>query len=196
MQWIPKKTLNAIESSGSKYIAKVKDNQKTLLDKIDNISRGINHISYYKATPIQQSNEWIEREVFIYQPATFYHNGITHVRSIIKIIKKVERTNHKTGEITNSIRIQFCIANFHESAEFFHNKILHHWKVETMHQYKDNALLEDSHNAHLNPFLMTIIRSIILNILHLNGVKSIQKQLIMNRWDLDDSIAQLLKFSF
>jgi hypothetical protein len=26
--------------------------------------------------------------------------------------------------------------------------------------------------------------------------KSIQEQLINNRWDLDDSIAQLLKFSF
>lgn len=153
-------------------------------------------MSTYKAKPIQQSNEWINREVFVYQPTTFYHNGMTHIRSIIKTIKKVERTNYKTGEVTNSTRIQFSIANFHESAEFFHNKILHHWKVETMHQYKDNALLEDDHNAHLNPFLMTIIRSMILNILHLNGAKSIQEQLINNRWDLDDSIAQLLKFSF
>jgi len=132
----------------------------------------------------------------VYQPSTFYHNGITHVRSIIKIIKKIEHTNHKTGEITNSARIQFCIANFLESAEFFHDKILHYWKVETMHQYKDNALKEDDHNCHLNPFLMTIIRSMILNILHLNGTKSIQEQLINNRWDLDDSIAQLLKVSF
>ena len=90
-------------------------------------------------------NEWIKREVFIYQPTTFYHNGITHVRSIIKTIKKIEHTNHKTGEVTNSTRVQFCIANFKESAEFFHDKILHHWKIETMHQYKDNALLEDVH---------------------------------------------------
>jgi len=65
-----------------------------------------------------------------------------------------------------------------------------------MHQYKDNALLEDDHNVHLNPFSMTIIRSMILNILHLNGAKSIQEQLVNNRWDLDDSIAQLLRFSF
>jgi len=121
---------------------------------------------------------------------------MTHIRSIVKTIKKIEHTNHKTGEVTNNTRIQFCITNFHESAEFFHNKILHHWKVETMHQYKDNALLEDAHNAHLNPFLMTIIRSMILNILHLNGAKSIQEQLINNRWDLEDSIAQLLKLSF
>ena len=196
MLWIPKKTLDAIENSGSKYIAKVKDNQKTLLDKIDEISRDIKPTSTYKAKPIQQSNEWIEREVFVYQPTTFYHNGINHVRSIIKIIKKVEHTNHKTGEVTNSTRIQFCIANFRESAEIFHNTILKHWTVETMHQYKDNALLEDAHNCHLNPFLMTIIRSMILNILHLNGAKSIQEQLVNNRWDLDDSITQLLNFSF
>ncbi len=185
-----------IEESGSKYIAKVKDNQKTLLDKIDEISRDIKYSSRYKAKPIQQSNEWIQREIFVYQPTTFYHNGMTHIRSIIKTIKKIEHTNHKTGEITNSTRIHFCIANFTESAEFFHQKILHHWKVETMHQYKDKALLEDDHNAHLNPFSMTIIRSMILNILHLNGAKSIQEQLVNNRWDLDDSIAQLLKFSF
>ena len=103
-----------------------------MLDKIDEISRELKPASTYKAKLIQQSNEWIEREVFIYQPTTFYHNGITHIRSIIKIIKKVERTNHKTGEVTNSTRIQFSIANFHESAEFFHNKILHHWKVESV----------------------------------------------------------------
>ncbi|MDQ7083934.1 MAG: hypothetical protein Q9M36_02950 [Sulfurovum sp.] len=55
-----------------------------------------------------------------------------------------------------------------------------------MNQYKDNALSKK----------MTIIRGMILNVLHLNGAKSIQEQLINNRWDLDDSIPQLLNFSF
>lgn len=121
---------------------------------------------------------------------------MTHIRSIIKTIKKVETTNHKTGEITNRTIIQFSIANFRENAEFFHDKNLSHWKVETMHQYKDNALKEDNHNAHKNPFAFTIIRSMVLNILHLNKVNSINEQLINNRWDLKDSIRQLLNFSF
>ncbi len=111
-------------------VPKSKITKKTLLDKIDEISREIEHSSRYKAKPVQQSNEWIQRELFIYQPATFYHNGITHIRSIIKTIKKVEHTNHKTGEITNSTRVYFCIANFNESAEFFHYRILDHWKVD------------------------------------------------------------------
>ena len=121
---------------------------------------------------------------------------MTHIRSIIKTIKKVEITNDKTGEITNKIIIQFSIANFRESAEFFHDKNLKHWSVETMHQYKDNALKEDDHNAHKNPFAFTIIRSMVLNILHLNNTKSINEQLINNRWDLKGSIALLLNFSF
>ena len=63
-------------------------------------------------------------------------------------------------------------------------------------RYWDKTLLEDNHSAHKNPFAMTISRSMILNILHLNKTKSINEQIIRNRWDLDDSIAQLLRFSF
>jgi len=168
-----------------------------LYEKIDEISRTKKATSSYKAPPVQQSNEWIEREVFVYtNDSCFYHNGMTHIRSIIKTIKRVESVDHQTGEITNRTIIQFSIANFRESAKFFHDKILDHWKVETMHQYKDNALLEDDHNAYKNPFAMTILRSMVLNILHLNQTKSISEQLIRNRWNLQDSIAQLLKFSF
>ena len=168
-----------------------------MFEKIDEISRTKRATDFHKATPIQQSNEWIEREVFVYtNESCFYHNGMTHIRSIIKTIKRVESVDHKTGEITNRTIIQFSIANFRESAKFFHDKILDHWKVETMHQYKDNALLEDEHNAYKNPFAMTILRSMVLNILHLNQAKSISEQLIRNRWNLEDSIAQLLKFSF
>lgn len=191
-----KKTLDKIEKSGSKYIAKVKDNQKTLLDKIDEISRSIKATDTYTAASIQQATEWIDREVSVYNPQTFYHNGITHIRSIIKTTKKIQRVDNKTGEITNRTIIQFSVSNFRENAQFFHDKILDHWKVETMHQYKDKSLLEDAHNAHLNPFLMTIIRSFTLNILHMNKAKSIHNQLIKNRWNMNDSISQLLNFSF
>jgi translation initiation factor 2 gamma subunit (eIF-2gamma) len=167
-----------------------------LLDKIDEISRAIKPTDTYIAPSIQQATEWIDREVSVYNPQTFYHNGITHIRSIIKTTKKIHKVDNKTGEITDRTIIQFSVANFRENAQFFHDKILDHWKVETMHQYKDKSLLEDAHNAHLNPFLMTIIRSFTLNILHLNGVKSIQNQLVKNRWNLDSPIKQLLNFSF
>ena len=174
----------------------MKLNQESLFEKIDAISQTKTHSSCYEAPQIKQSNERIQRDVYVYtNDCCFYHNGMSHIRSIIKTIKKIDRTDMKTGEVTNRTIIQFSIANFRESAKFFHDKILHHWKVETMHQYKDNALLEDDHNAHKNPFAMTILRSMVLNILHLNQVKSIKEQLVKNQWNLNLSIAQLLKFS-
>lgn len=186
-----------IEKSGSKYIAKVKLNQESLYEKIDEISRTKEATDSYKAPPVQQSDEWIEREVFVYtNDSCFYHNGMSHIRSIIKTIKRVERIDHKTGEVTHRTIIQFSVANFRESAQFFHDKSLAHWKVETMHQYKDNSLREDDHNAYKNPFAMTILRSMVLNVLHLNETRSINEQLIRNRWDLPGSIAQLLRSSF
>ena len=39
-------------------------------------------------------------------------------------------------------------------------------------------------------------RPMILNILHLNKTKSINEQILRNRWNLNNSIAQLLRFSF
>jgi hypothetical protein len=52
--------------------------------------------------------------------------------------------------------------------------------------YKDVSLKEDDHQAHKNPIAMTIIRSMVINILHLCDVKSINEQLVKNRWDLNE----------
>jgi hypothetical protein len=121
---------------------------------------------------------------------------MSHIRSIIKTTKETSTINHKKSEIINSTYIQYSIANFREDARFFHDKTLDHWKVETMHQYKDVSLKEDDHKAHKNPIAMTIIRSMVINILHLCDVKSINEQLVKNRWDLKGAIGQLLSFSF
>jgi hypothetical protein len=42
-----------------------------------------------------------------------------------------------------------------------------------MHFHKDKSLYEDLHTANINPMTMTILRSFVINILHLNKVKSI-----------------------
>jgi hypothetical protein len=43
---------------------------------------------------------------------------------------------------------------------------------------------------------MTILRSFVINILHLNKVKSVKNQLLQCRWDLDEALSLLLKISF
>ena len=59
---------------------------------------------------------------------------MTHIKTIIKVVKYIETTNHKTGEISNTISNQYLIANFDESSHFFHDKISNHWKIESVPQ--------------------------------------------------------------
>ena len=126
----------------------------------------------------------------------FYHNGMTHIKTIVRIDKTIHKTNKKTGELTETLTTSFAIANFQNSAEFFHDLGLKHWKVETMHFHKDKSFYEDLHTANINPMSMTILRGFVINILHLNKVKSIEEQLLENRWDLDITLRLLLRISF
>lgn len=118
---------------------------------------------------------------------------MTHIKTIIKIDKTIHSASKKTGAVSQKITTSFAIANFKNSAEFYHNLGLNHWKVETMHFHKDKSLYEDLHTANINPMTMTILRSFVINILHLNKVKSIKNQLLENRWDLDSTLNLLFK---
>jgi len=121
---------------------------------------------------------------------------MSHIRTIIKTNKIIHSTNKKTGEKVEKNKISFAITNYRDTAKNFHDVGLKHWKVETMHFYKDKALYEDLHTASINPMTMTILRSFVINILHINEVESISKQLLKNRWDLKGTLSLLLKIGF
>lgn len=141
----------------------------------------------------QEGKDLVKREVSTFtNDCCFYHHGMSHIKTIIKIDKTIHSVNKRTGEIKQRHTTSFAIANFREEAKFFHDLQLKHWKVETMHFHKDKSLYEDLHTANINPMTMTILRSIVINILHLNKVKSIKNQLLENRWDLDTTLSLLL----
>lgn len=198
MQWIVKKTLNKIDKiNDNKYYSKLKANQKKLFKKAIYISSINKPTDSYISNLKQEGKVLVKREVSTFtNDSCFYHNGITHIKTIIKIDKTIYKTNKKNGEIKEILTTSFAIANFKDDAKFFHNLQLKHWKVETMHFHKDKSLYEDLHTANINPMSMTILRSFVINILHLNKVKSIKNQLLENRWDLDTTLSLLLKIGF
>jgi hypothetical protein len=145
----------------------------------------------------QEGKNLVKRKVSVFtNDSCFYHNGMTHIKTIIRIDKTIYSKDKKTGKIKETLTTAYAIANFKNDAEFFHNLGLNHWKVETMHFHKDKSLYEDLHTANINPMTMTILRSIVINILHLNKVKSIKEQLLENRWDLDATLRLLLNIYF
>ena len=137
MLWIVKKTLDKIEKTNdNKYYSKLKGNQKKLLQKAIKISDTQIPTDIYISSLKQESKYLVQRKVSTFtNDSCFYHNGMTHIKTIIKIDKTIYSNNKKTGEIKEIVTTSFAIANFKNSAEFFHNLQLNHWKVETMHFY-------------------------------------------------------------
>ena len=55
-----------------------------MFDKIDEISQTKEPYSIYEAPDICQGNQWINRKVSVFtNDSCFYHNGMTHIRSIL-----------------------------------------------------------------------------------------------------------------
>ena len=169
--------LNTINTQNSKYIAKVKNNQKFLKDKVELTSNNfVNPIETYednKLNKTENSNKSVKRTVDIfYNRGTnivMYHDKFENIQTIIRVTK--ESTNLISGEV--KITIEYLIANFKTTAEDFYNKILQHWRVESYHYHLDTLTKEDDHICYINPFSISILRSFTINLyqLYLNKYK-------------------------
>ena len=165
-----------IQESDGEFVAKVKENQKELQEMVQEIEE-VSAIDSHYTQHIKQSDEEIRRDVFVYTGCTYFWHGVM-IRSIIRIDKSVN------GNITT----HYYISNTTGSAETFLEKILGEWRVETMHFYKDTALKEDQCKVNKSAFALSILRSFVLNILHLNKVKNIGRQIVKNTYDLAEAL--------
>ncbi len=157
--------LNTINTQNSKYIAKVKGNQKLLKEKVILTSDNFNAPTNRYTSPLWQTenNKLVKRTVDIFQDRScsivMHHSDFNNIQTIIRITK--ETTDLKTGII--KIKIEYLIANFKIKAKEFHDKILQHWRVETYHYHLDMLTKEDEHIAYIDPFSISILRSFTIN---------------------------------
>jgi len=127
---------------------------------------------------VKQSNDFIQRNIYVYKNCIYPWESV-FIHSVIrvdKIINCKETTTH------------YYISNDTASAESFLQKILQEWSVETMHFYKDTALDEDKCKINKGAFSLSILRSIVLNILHLNKVQNIGRKIVDTTQDLTEAL--------
>lgn len=188
--------LNTINTQKNKYIAKVKDNQKSLKDKVVLTSNNfLNPTQTYEDSKLyktENSNKSVKRIVDIFYNKdtniVVYHDKFENIQTIIRVSK--ESTNLLTGEIKTTV--EYLIANFKTTAEDFYTKILQHWRVETYHYHLDTLTKEDDHICYVNPFSISILRSFTVNLyqLYLNKYKG-TKILDM----IDTTMANIKKYT-
>ena len=162
--------LDTINDNGDRYIAKLKNNQANLKEKV------IEMIESFTASTdivddadnyLTEHNQYVSRRVEVFQnegsDQVMHHDKCSNIQSLVKITKTL--TNGKTGEIT--ISTHYYMANFKTSAKEFAQKIIQHWRIETYHYHLDMLLEEDSHIAHKEPFSIAILRSFAVNLYQL-----------------------------
>lgn len=161
--------LDEINKAKNKYIAKVKGNQKLLLQQVVLTVNNFNAPTNSYTSPLWQTenNKSVKRTVDIFQninsTLVMYHNDFKNIQTIIRVTK--ETTCPITGVVKKTV--QYLIANFKSDAKDFYNKILQHWSVETYHYHKDMLTCEDDHICYVNPFSMTLLRSFAVNLYQL-----------------------------
>ena len=138
-------------------------------------------INSHYSSQIKQSGDTIEREVFVYNSFIFPWVGV-FIHTLIRVDKSVNGGEWKT---------HYYISNDRGNAQYFLKKILQEWAVETMHFYKDCALDEDRCKVSKGAFALSILRSIVINILHLNKVQNIARQIVKNRYSLVEALTLL-----
>ena len=136
-------------------------------------------IASHYSSNTKQSNDWIQREVFIYHSFSFPWSGV-FVHTLIRIDKSVNG-----GESTT----QYYISNDSGDGAYFLKKVLQEWSVETMHFYKDCALNEDKCKVHKGAFALSVLRSVVINILHLNEIKNIAGKVVDATYDLAEALS-------
>lgn len=183
----PKKTLEKIQEDSSLFVAKVKNNQKYLLTYIKEVEES-SEINSHFSSHIKQSNNEIQRDVFIYSNFIFPWSGI-FIHTVIRIDKQVNDGNIVT---------HYYISNDTGDGKYFLKKILQEWSVETMHFYKDCALEEDKCKVNKGAFALSVLRSIVINILHLHKVKNIARKIIDTTYDLAEalSLISMVRFKY
>lgn len=168
--------LNTINAQSSKYLAKVKGNQKFLKEKViltaNNFVKPIDSYDDSELNIIERDYRVI-RVVEIFEnrdcDIIMHHSLFKNIQSIIKVTKT--STSFKTGKVKTTV--EYLISNYKSTAQEFREKILQHWRVETYHYHLDKLMEEDSHIAYINPFSISILRSFAVNLfqLYLNKYK-------------------------
>jgi hypothetical protein len=127
---------------------------------------------------IKQSNNEIQRNIYVYSNCIYTWHGIS-IHSVIRVDKIVN-----CGKTTT----HYYISNDIDNAQSFLKKILQEWSVETMHFYKDTALEEDKCKTNKGAFSLSILRSIVLNILHLNKIQNIGRKIVDTTQNLAEAL--------
>lgn len=177
-----KKTLRLVLEGGNDYLVAVKQNQSKLYQHLETFDRYLQPLSQDEQANRGRGRQE-HRRVKVYAPAGLDEMEWVGVQSILC----VERWGNRQGKDYESKA--YYISSALTSAAQWQSLIRGHWGIENrLHWPKDALLGEDDYRLEDGPALVnwSVIRTIVINILRLNGFQSLKTALtkLANRVDI------------
>ena len=166
MHFTLKKTLELVLESGNDYLVSVKDNQPHLHIQLQAIAQ-VRPVLKGHQSEYRQRGRFEQRIVQVFSAA-----GLEQSPGAATVLR-VERHSLRNGKAYEAT--SFYLSSMETHAQRWQQLIRGHWSIENrLHWPKDVLLKEDdSMNTEVNALLnASLFRTIVINILRLNGFQS------------------------
>jgi predicted transposase YbfD/YdcC len=171
-----KKTLELAAATDALLIAQVKDNQPTLLQRVEQACAAHPPVDHHTTRDQNQHarDETRRVEVFDPQGALVDTEWSDHVGAIIRVSRTTHRHIAATGLWHTTSEIAYFVGEFLLPAKLCAQAIRNHWAIENrLHYVRDMSFREDDSRIRCNPGVFARLRSFATNILRFNKIKNV-----------------------
>jgi hypothetical protein len=185
---LPKKTFERVIASGNHLLVQVKENQPTLLRKLDWGAKGRKPSGRDKSQA-KGRNRWETRELTAFPAKAWFR--ATPWENLIGTVLRVERTvckrDPKTGLCETTAETAFYVSSAGEIApERWNEWVRRHWRIENgSHYVRDVTFAEDASRIRKNPDIFARLRSFAYNMIRASGAPNIRNARWRAALDLD-----------
>lgn len=179
-------TLKTSKDTGNEVVVQVKGNQPTLLHDAHTITESQAPNAVYQEPLRKTRNRLEQRQVEVFsEPLLTHADTWKEVTELVKVTRFRQEFETKTKTWKDTSEIAFYISTTVLSAEDYCQTIRGHWGIENRNHYvKDVSMHEDQSRIRVNPHIFAKLRSFALNLLRINGVKNVQRELFENCMNL------------
>jgi len=172
---LPKKTFEAAAAAKAHLIVQLKENQPTLLKKVEAACRGAVPLSCAETIDVGRNrHETRTVSVFDASPAVVKTEWEPYVSCIIKVERFTPVFNTRTHQWDARHEVSFYLSNRSIKAEKAITVVREHWGIENRSHYvRDVTMQEDASRIRVKPGIFARIRSFGFNILSINRQGSI-----------------------
>ncbi len=106
----------------------------------------------------------------------------SYIKTVVQVQRSTDVFDTKTKQYINRQETAFYLSNHNlENAEISSRYVVQHWGIENKNHYvRDVSLHEDASRIRKNPYNLSVLRSIAMNILRKNKVLNIKGELYEN----------------